>query len=79
MKVAHTVNFPTFHSIGVQLYPNECPLSTDWPQYIPCEGGDTGPGAVDIKALGKKLVNFFSGNGRPVTVVFNCLRVAVIL
>ena len=70
VKAAHTVNIPTFHSIGVQLYPNECPLGTDWPQYIPCEGGDRGPGAVDIQALGK-LVDFFSGKGHPVTVVFN--------
>ena len=70
VKAAHTVNIPTFHSIGVQDYPNECPLDTDWPQFVPCEGGDGGPGSVDIEALGK-LVDFFSGKGHPVVVVFN--------
>ena len=60
MKAAHAVNIPTFHSIGVEMYPNECPLGGDWPLYVPCEGGDAGPGTVDVEVLGK-LVDFFSG------------------
>lgn len=67
---AHLVNIPTFHDMGVKLYPNECPLSEAWPQYVPCEGGDAGPGTVDVKSLGK-LVDFFSGKGHPILVVFN--------
>ena len=69
-KAAHTVNIPTFYSLGVQLYPNECPLGTEWPHFVPCEGGDAGLGTVDIQALGK-LVDFFSGKGHPIVVVFN--------
>ena len=70
-KAAHLVNIPTFCSIGTQLYPNECPLGTAWPQCVPCEDGDAGPGTVDIEALAQ-LVDFFSGKGHPIVVVFNC-------
>ena len=69
-KAAHTVNIPTFHTLGTALYPGQCPLGTDWPRFVPCEGGDAGPGSVDIEALGK-LVDFFSGKGHPVVVILN--------
>ena len=71
-KAAHTVNIPTFHSVGSAIYPDQCPLgSSDWPHYVPCAGGDAGPGTVDVEALAK-LVDFFSGKGHPVVVIFNC-------
>ena len=69
-KAAHTVNIPTFHGLGTAVYPGQCPLGIDWPHFVPCEGGDAGPGNVDIEALGR-LVDFFSGQGHPVVVVFN--------
>ena len=70
LKAAHTVGLHTFYSIGVERYPGECPIDAEWPRYVPCEGGDAGAGNVDIDALGK-LVDFFSGKGHPIIVVFN--------
>ena len=69
-KAAHTVNMPTFHTLGTARYPDQCPLGSVWPHFVPCEGGDAGPGTVDIEALAK-LVDFFSGKGHPVVVVLN--------
>ena len=37
---------------------------------VPCTGGDTGPGTIDVDAL-EKLVDFFSARGHPIIVVFN--------
>ena len=70
-KAANTVNIPTFHSVGTALYPYHCPLGKEWPHFVPCEGGDAGPGTVDISALAK-LVDFFSGKGHPIAIIFNC-------
>ena len=61
---------PTFYEVGVQKYPNECPLGSDWPLGVPCDGGDAGPGTIDIEAL-TTLVDFFSAKGHPIIVVFN--------
>ena len=61
---------PSFYEMGVQKYPEECPLGTEWPLAMPCEGGDAGPGSIDIGAL-STLVDFFSAKGHPVIVVFN--------
>ena len=61
---------PTFYEMGIQNYPKECPLDTDWPIAVPCEDGDAGPGTIDIKALAT-LVDFFSGKGHPIIVIFN--------
>ena len=70
LKAAHTVGVTTFHDIGVRCYPDECPLGREWPYHVPCEGGDAGPGSVDVWALAM-LVDFFSGKGHPVVVLFN--------
>ena len=52
------------------MYPEECPLGTEWPLAVPCEGGDAGNGTIDIKAL-STLVDFFSAKGHPIIVIFN--------
>jgi histidine decarboxylase len=70
LKATEVVMVPSFHEIGVQRYPKECPLGNDWPQAVPCKGGDAGPGSVDIGAL-TKLVDFFSAKGHPVIIIFN--------
>ena len=70
-KLCDIANFPTFDSVGRDKYPNENPLGGDWIPGVPCTGGDAGPGTVDISAL-EKLVDFFSSNGHPIFVVFNC-------
>ena len=60
----------TFHDLGTQLYPGESPLGDEWPHDVPCENGDAGPGSIDVSALAK-LVDFFSGKGHPIIVMFN--------
>ena len=70
MKAMEAMVVPTFYEMGIQNYPKECPLGTDWPIAVPCEDGDAGPGTIDIKALAT-LVDFFSGKGHPIIVIFN--------
>lgn len=52
------------------MYLNENPLGGDWKEGVPCNGGATGPGTVDINQL-EMLVDFFSSKGHPIVVVFN--------
>jgi histidine decarboxylase len=70
MKATEVMMVASFHEVGVQRYPKECPFSNDWPLAVPCEGGDAGPGNIDIEAL-MKLVDFFSAKGHPVIIIFN--------
>ena len=70
MKATEALVIPSFHEIGTQKYPKECPLGGDWPLAVPCVGGDGGSGAIDIEAL-KMLVNFFSAKGHPIIVIFS--------
>ena len=60
----------SFYEIGTKTYPEQCPLGTEWPLAVPCEGGDAGNGTVDIKAL-STLVDFFSAKGHPIIVILN--------
>ena len=70
MKAMEAMAVPTFYEVGIEKYPQECPLGTDWPLAVPCEGGDAGPGTIDIKAP-STLVDFFSAKGHPIVVIFN--------
>ena len=70
MKTLEAMTVPSFYEMGRQKYPNQCPLDGDWPLAVPCEGGDAGPGTIDVKAL-TTLVDFFSSNGHPIIVIFN--------
>ena len=70
MKATEALVIPSFYEVGIQKYPKECPLASDWPLAVPCEGGDDGPGTIDIEAL-KTLVDFFSAKGHPIIVVFS--------
>ena len=69
-KCCDIVNLPTFDSVGRALYPKEDPLGGEWQAGVPCTGGDSGPGTIDVDAL-ELLVNFFSSRGHPIIVVFN--------
>ena len=69
-KAADVTNLAPFHVVGSQMYPNQNPLGGEWTEGVPCTGGDAGPDSVDIDALAK-LVDFFSGKGHPIMVVFN--------
>ena len=70
MKAMETMMVPSFYEVGVQKYPEECPLGTEWPLAVPSEGGDAGPGSIDIQVLAR-LVDFFSAKGHPVIIIFN--------
>ena len=72
MKAAAAIAVPSFYEMGTQKYPEECPLGTGtgWLLAVPCVGGDAGPGTIDIDAL-KTLVDFFSGRGHPIIVIFS--------
>ena len=70
MKAMEAMAVRMFYEMGKEKYPQECPLGIDWPLAVPCEGGDAGPGAIDIKAL-TTLVDFFSAKGHPIIVIFN--------
>ena len=69
MKAMEAMAVPTFYEVGMEKYPRECPLGTDWPLAVPCEGGDAGSGTIDIKAL-STLVDFLA-KGHPIIVIFN--------
>ena len=58
MKAMEAIAISTFYEIGAQKYPGDCTLGGEWPLAVPCIGGDTGPGIVNIEAL-KALVDFF--------------------
>ena len=71
MKAMEAMAVRTFYEVGMDKYPQECPLGTEWPLAVSCEGGgDAGPGTIDIKAL-STLVDFFSSKGHPIIVIFN--------
>ena len=70
MKATETMVVPSFNEVGSQKYPDKCPLGGKWPLAVPCTGGDSGPGTIDIEAL-TKLVDFFSAKGHPIIVVFS--------
>ena len=69
-KGLQVCDISTFHEIGTQFYSDENPLGGAWHHSVPCEGGDAGPGSIDVKAL-TKLVDFFSKKGHPVILLFN--------
>ena len=66
------INMPSFYDIGIHQYPTDNPLGGPWPMRVPTTSGDTGisSGPVDIAAL-TKLVDFFTGKGHPILVIFN--------
>ena len=69
-KLANIVQLKEFHEVGKKQYLDDNPLEGDWASGVPCTGGSTGPGTIDVDAL-EKLVDFFSAKGHPIVVVFN--------
>ena len=72
IKHMRVLEVKTFHEVGTELYPADCPLGGDWPTEVPCEGSDewNGPGNIDISKL-CKLVDFFTAKGYPPLIIFN--------
>ena len=70
IKSTTVLEVKTFYELGNELYPNDCPLGGDWPTEVPSQGGDAGPGSVDIDKL-YKLVEFFAAKGYPPLIILN--------
>jgi histidine decarboxylase len=73
IKATQTIDIPTFYSVGVEKYPNQCPLPNsggEWPAEVPSKDGALGPGTVDVEALAI-LVDFFTAKGHPAYIVLN--------
>ena len=69
-KAVEMLELKTFYEVGIEQYPKDCPLSTEWPCEVPSRDGVSGPGSIDIDAL-YKLVKFFTEKGHPVIIVLN--------
>ncbi|MFF7993879.1 histidine decarboxylase [Kitasatospora xanthocidica] len=80
-KAVRVLAVETFHAVGLELYPDECPLvdpatgRREWPAEVPSAPGPSGfawdgPGSVDVDALAA-LVEFFAAKGHPVFVNLN--------
>jgi histidine decarboxylase len=71
VKALRTLAIDSFHELGESRYPGQCPFNGGrWPLTAPSQGGDRGPGAIDIEKLGA-LVAFFAEKGHPIIVVLN--------
>ena len=71
VKVLRTLAIDSFYELGEARYPGQCLFNGGrWPQAAPSQGGDRGPGAVDVEKLAT-LVGFFAEKGHPVIVVLN--------
>lgn len=73
IKAVRVLNVPTFYELGNERYPGQCPLPNmqgEWPVEVPSEGGNLGPGTVDVDQL-VQLVEFFASKGHPIIVCFN--------
>lgn len=71
-KSTTALEIKTFYELGNELYPNDNPLpgGGPWPSEVPSEGGDLGPGSIDIDAL-ITLAEFFAKKGHPPLVILN--------
>jgi histidine decarboxylase len=71
-KAMRVLNIPSFYEIGTKYYPWANPLAPGepWSHEVPSEGGDGGPGCIDVDAL-TKLVTFFASMGHPILVSLN--------
>ncbi|WP_051966716.1 PLP-dependent aminotransferase family protein [Kitasatospora mediocidica] len=80
-KAVCVLGVETFHAVGTEQYPGECPLvgpsgePRDWPTEVPSRSGPSGhswdgTGEIDIDALAV-LVEFFAAKGHPVFVSLN--------
>lgn len=72
-KAAHTLHIPTFGQLGNSEYRDDARqvMGTEsWPLEVPSQGGDAGPGSIDVDKL-VKAVDFFASKGHPILVVLN--------
>ena len=57
-KAVEMLELKTFYELGIEQYPKDRPLGTEWPCEVPSRDGVSEPGSIDIDAL-YKLVKFF--------------------
>ncbi|GGP78841.1 pyridoxal-dependent decarboxylase [Saccharothrix coeruleofusca] len=71
-KAMRVLGIPSFYELGTKKYPHANPLNPGqpWDHEVPSEGGDDGPGSIDIAAL-TKLVEFFASMGHPILINLN--------
>ncbi|MER5862274.1 histidine decarboxylase [Kitasatospora sp. NPDC002040] len=76
-KAVRVLGVDTFHAVGSEQYPGECPLPglPDWPAEVPSSSGPSGrswdgTGEIDVDALAA-LVEFFAAKGHPIFVSLN--------
>ncbi|AUG79420.1 hypothetical protein CFP65_4692 [Kitasatospora sp. MMS16-BH015] len=77
-KAVRVLGVETFHDIGVENYPGQCPLPGSggvWPLEVPSVPGPSGlswdgTGEISVDAL-ELLVEFFAAKGHPVFVSLN--------
>lgn len=71
IKAVRVLSIPTFDQVGNAEYPGLCPIDGGrWPPAVPSQGGDRGPGSIDVDKL-VALVAFFAARGHPILVVMN--------
>ena len=70
IKSTTVLEIKTFYELGTELYPNDNPLGGEWPAEVPSEGGDSGPGSIDVDKL-ITLVEFFAQKGYPALIIMN--------
>ncbi|MER8185649.1 histidine decarboxylase [Kitasatospora sp. NPDC094015] len=79
-KAVRVLGVETFHAVGSERYPGECPLggparSGEWPVEVPSRPGPSGlswdgTGEIDVDALAV-LVEFFAAKGHPIFISLN--------
>jgi len=71
-KIVRALEIRTFYEIGEKEYKYQCPITPDgrWPKEVPSEGGNAGPGSIDVNKL-LQLVEFFARTGSPPLIVLN--------
>lgn len=75
VKAMNVMQVKTFHQLGEELYPGQCPITKDgsWPTEVPSHNileHDTTSGTIKVDEL-KKLVRFFLKEGYPPLIVLN--------
>ncbi|WP_371497828.1 histidine decarboxylase [Kitasatospora sp. NBC_00374] len=80
-KAVRVLGVETFHAVGTEMYPDECPLPAagaepnEWPTEVPSRSGPSGhswdgTGEIDVDALAA-LVEFFAAKGHPIFISLN--------
>jgi histidine decarboxylase len=71
-KAVKALKIKTFTEVGNERFPTENPLGrgTRWPDAVPSEGGEAGPGSINCDKLAV-LVDFFAAKGYPILVFLN--------